>query len=431
MAEETKDEIRLKTEEVNELLAAVPKWIIRWGTTLVFMIMIAGISISYFIHYPDTLTGKTIVTTLNPPVTLVAKVNGKIALLSVKDQEPVKQNEVLMVVESSADYKQVLKISTLLDTFQSNLKLKRTLPEIISIEPVQLGELTTPFLQFLKSYNDYKLFSDLNPQEKEIAIINKELETYKELFEKYSVQEALSKQEFELVEKDFNRYILLFQNNTIAAKEFEDKNREYLTSKKAFENTKINNLNAKITLNNLEKNKLQLQMQEYQDMDKYDQNLSQSAQSLQSAIESWEKLYLVRSPVNGTVSLFSFWNINQNIHSGDDILSVIPNEKEEMIAKLELPVQNSGKLKTGQKVNIRLDNYPYEEFGVLKGFVKKISVVTKNNNYSVEVSLPDKLTTSYHTMLDYKEEMQGSAEIITEELSVLDRIFYQFRKLMK
>ena len=96
-----------------------------------------------------------------------------------------------------------------------------------------------------------------------------------------------------------------------------------------------------------------------------------------------------------------------------------------------MPVQNSGKLKTGQTVNIKLNNYLYQEYGMLKGVVKTISLMPQNENYSVEVSLPSQLLTTYQKKLDYKEEMQGTADIITEELSVLDRVFYQFRKLMR
>ena len=102
-----------------------------------------------------------------------------------------------------------------------------------------------------------------------------------------------------------------------------------------------------------------------------------------------------------------------------------------MIAKLFLPVQNSGKLQIGQTVNIKLNNYLYQEYGMLKGNVKSISVMPQKETYAIEVSLPNNLTTSYNKHLEYKEEMQGSADIITQELSVFDRVFYQFRKLLK
>ena len=423
-------EIEIKTDEVNELLTAVPKWIVRWGVSVIFLIMILVLTLSFFIKYPDTLSAKTFITTTNPPVTLIAKTNGKITELRVKNNQQVKKGEVLLVVENSANYNDVNKVILLIDTLQQKLKSK-SLPEIISYDALQMGDLTPIFIAFLKSYNDYKLQLAVNPQEKEIEIINRQITEYQVLQDKYQNQENIYKEEFLLFEKDFNRYKTLFQGNSISAKEFEDKNREYLSAKSNYENVKITNINNKVTINNLEKNKLQLQMQAYQENSKYQQTLNQSVQTLKSQIETWEQTYLLKAPVDGKISLFNYWSINQNLKQGDEVMSIVPTEKQKMIAKLFLPVQNSGKLKVGQTVNIKLNNYLYQEYGMLKGNVKNISVMPQKETYAIEVSLPNNLTTSYNKHLEYKEEMQGSADIITQELSVFDRVFYQFRKLLK
>jgi multidrug resistance efflux pump len=174
-----------------------------------------------------------------------------------------------------------------------------------------------------------------------------------------------------------------------------------------------------------------LQLLAVQESEKYVQELNESIQHLKLQIETWEQTYLVIAPFDGIVSLFNYWNVNQAITQGDEVLSIVPSQKQEMIGKLILPLQNSGKLKAGQTVNIKLNNYPYQEYGMLKGVVRNISVIPQKQNYSVEVALPEQLTTTYQKKLEYKEEMQGSAEIVTEELTLFKRIFYQFRKLVK
>ena len=59
----------------------------------------------------------------------------------------------------------------------------------------------------------------------------------------------------------------------------------------------------------------------------------------------------------------------------------------------------SGKVKTGQKVNIRLQNFPENEYGILRGIVTNVSLVPVQTGdavyYAVEVSLPDNLVTTY------------------------------------
>ncbi|HET6228295.1 MAG TPA: HlyD family efflux transporter periplasmic adaptor subunit [Bacteroidia bacterium] len=424
-------EIEIKTDEVNELLTAVPKWIVRWGVSIIFGIMMLVLVFSFFIKYPETLPATATITTTNPPITLVAKTNGKIILLPVKNNQTVKKGDVMMMFENPGNYKHILTVAKLVDSFQTNLKLQKNLPEFLSFDTLSLGDISTPFLQFLKSYNSYKLFTETNPQQKEILIINKELETYSILLSKYQLQEQLSKQEFDLAEKDFNRFKTLFQNGSISSKEFEDKNKDYINSKKNYENIKINNLNNRITMSNLEKNKLQLQLLAVQESEKYLQELNESIQRLKLQIDTWIQTYLIIAPFDGVVSLFNYWNVNQAIKQGDEVVSIVPSRKQEVIGKLILPMQNSGKLKTGQVVNIKLNNYPYQEYGMLKGEVRNISLIPQKQNYSIEVALPHQLETSYKKKLEYKEEMQGTAEIVTEQLSLFNRIFYQFRKLMK
>ena len=428
MAEEKETDIR--TEEVNELLTAVPGWIVRWGVSIIFLVMLLVLLLSFFIRYPDTLSAKTVITTTNPPATLVSRSNGKISALNVKNNQKVKKGDVLLVIDNTANYSDILKVNRMLDSLQQELRAKK-MPGPLSYDGLQLGSLTFVFINFLKNYSDFKLQWEISPQQKEIDIVNNELQQYRQLQSKYENQESISKDEFSLVEKDYNRYNSLLENASISTKEFEDKKRDYLTTKRNYETIKITSISNKLTINNLEKNKLQLQTLAYQENEKLSTALNQSIQTMEAEIKDWEEDYILKAPVDGTVSLFNYWSVNQNIKQGDEVLSIIPDWKQEVIAKLFLPAQNSGKLKTGQQVNIKLNNYAYQEYGVLRGTIKNISEMPQQEMYSVEVALPSSLVTSYHKKLEYKEEMQGTADIITEDLSVFDRIFYQFRKLVR
>ena len=68
---------------------------------------------------------------------------------------------------------------------------------------------------------------------------------------------------------------------------------------------------------------------------------------------------------------------------------------------------------------------------MLKGIVENVSIITdKEGFYSINVSLPKELTTSYNKKIKFKQEMRGTAEIITEDLRLIQRFFHQFNKLM-
>lgn len=82
-------------------------------------------------------------------------------------------------------------------------------------------------------------------------------------------------------------------------------------------------------------------------------------------------------------------------------------------------------------MNIKLENYPDIEFGVLNGIVKNISLIPDSEGlYFVDVELPKKLITSYKKEIDFKQEMRGTAEIITEDLRLIERFFYQLKGIL-
>ena len=85
----------------------------------------------------------------------------------------------------------------------------------------------------------------------------------------------------------------------------------------------------------------------------------------------------------------------------------------------------------GQRVNIRFDNFPYVEYGFLNGKVKNISLMPNNENYIVEVTLPQDMKTNNNIPLKFSQEMKGSAEIITEDLRLIQRFFNPIKSLMK
>lgn len=424
-------EIILRNEAVTEILAAPPKWIIRWGISIVFLLILIFLLLSALIRYPDTLTGNATLTTLNPTVTLLAKNNGKITSLLIANNQVVNNNQVLAVLENTANYKDVLIIDSTVTAISNQISKSDTLKSNYQLNTsLNLGDITTAYLLFLKSYKEYNLFFETNLQNREIAILRNELTEYSVLLKKYLQQIDFAAQEFKLIDKDFLRDEVLYGNKAISAKEFEDKKRAFINAQKNYENQKIILSNTKIATNNIEKNILQLQIQQYEQLNKLKQEFKQNLQALQNTINEWKQKYLIQTPVAGLVSFFNYWSVNQNIKSGEELFSVIPQQKQQIVAKMLLPVANSGKVKLGQAVNIKLSDFPYNEYGMLNGQVTNISLVPNKSNYNVDITLLNGMTTSYNKAITYKPEMQAQADIITDNKTVLKRIFFQFKKLL-
>ena len=96
-----------------------------------------------------------------------------------------------------------------------------------------------------------------------------------------------------------------------------------------------------------------------------------------------------------------------------------------------MPVANSGKVRQGQEVIIKLANYPFQQYGTLSGKVKHISNVANKQDisYTVFVTIPE-LSTSLGQEIPLDRELLGKAEIITEKLTLMQRMLYGFRKLL-
>lgn len=423
-------EIIIRSEEVNEILTSTPKWILRWGISVVFILIVIGVTLSYFIKYPDILTADVTLTTLNPPITLIAKNNGKLTHLLVKDKQLVSQNQAIGIIENTANYTDVFYLLFNCNQLNEQLKLSDTLNNFVLKDSLKTGEITPYYLQFFKAVKDLNLYESINPYTKQIALLNKDLVNHKSLLDKYKRQQKINDEQLRLAESDFNRDKKLFEEKAISAREFETQKKNYLSAQNSNEQTKITITNALIQINGIEKNILQLQIQDFQEKAKLKNELLQYLTTLINEINKWKQLYVIESPVSGKVSFFNLWAINQNIKQGDELFAIIPNKKQQFIGKCLLPITNSGKLAIGQSVNIKLDNYPYNENGMLIGYVSNISEAPNKDSYAVDVVLANGLTTSYNKTLIYKEQMKGKADIITINTSIMDRIFFKLKKLV-
>ncbi|MEM0542469.1 HlyD family secretion protein [Flavobacterium sp. j3] len=136
--------------------------------------------------------------------------------------------------------------------------------------------------------------------------------------------------------------------------------------------------------------------------------------------------------MDGKVSFLQLWAENQTVNAGDNVFAIIPTNQSGYIGKVKAPAQNSGKIKVGQTVNIRLANYPDREFGIIKGVIQAISLTPdKEGNLLINVSLPNSLETSYKKQIVFQQEMSGTADIVTEDLRLIERLLYQFRDIFK
>jgi multidrug resistance efflux pump len=423
-------EIELRSEEVQDILTKVPGWMIRWGNILIFGIIFMLFFVSWFVKYPDVINAEIVITTNIPPEKIVSKLSGRIESILVKDKDKVSKNTTLAVIENTAYYKDVFMLKSVVDTYNINDSQKEFPFNLF--KNVQLGEIENAFSAFQKDYQAEQLNENFEPFLVENRSQVSEERQLKERLEILRQQKGINESELQLIKNEIGRFEILFNKGIISTQEMEAKKLGYLQAQKSYKGllSSISQLksslidNSKLTRNS--------QINGTREEVNLGRNLEQSFFQLKKVIKDWELTYTLKSSINGVVTFLQVWTENQTITTGENVFSIIPDNKKGFIGKVKASVLNSGKIKVGQKVNIRLANFPDREFGVLNGEIQNISLIPdKDGNLFLDVGLPNGLHTSYHKIIPFQQEMKGSAAIITEDLRLTERLLYQFRDAFK
>ncbi|MDP1843098.1 MAG: HlyD family secretion protein, partial [Sediminibacterium sp.] len=129
--------------------------------------------------------------------------------------------------------------------------------------------------------------------------------------------------------------------------------------------------------------------------------------------------------------LASYFQTNSWIKSGQELFYIIPAQPS-YFAEVLASQQNFGKIKQGQEVHIALNSYQRNEFGVLKGTIENIpSVPYRDSAFLIRVQLSKGLITNYHKPIIFTNNLSGTADIITEDATLSERLLYQWRGLWR
>lgn len=422
------DSIELRSESVQDILTQPPHWMIRWGNSVIFIILIMVLIMSWFIKYPEFVPAPIIVTSQEPPEKLQARINSKIEKILIKDHQEVRKNDVLMILQSTANYQDVLRLRKLMESTDPDKIFSFPIAETSGF---RLGELQGDYNQFSKAFQDEKLFTRLQPYAPENLAANQSLSEYKGRIATLEQQRNLEKIKYELTKKNYQRSQNLYDQGVIAAMELENEKIKFLQEEQNLKNITISLSQLQEGISNLNKTKSAANISSEKDRSNYSSQMLQLFEQLRKSLKQWEQNYLIISSTDGMVSFQQFFGENQFVKSEEVIVTVLPKNKEALVGRMQIPSVNSGKVAPGEKVLIKLDNYRFQEYGIVEGKVQNISISPdESGNYYVDIILPKGLKTSYNKELPFNKELRGNAEIVTEDLRLIERFFYQIRKLL-
>lgn len=416
------DEIELYSEEVQDILGKPPRWLVRWGTTIIFSVVGLLLYISWMVSYPDIVPAPIMMTTPNAPSPVISRSAGRIDKLFFDEKDSISQGDVLGMIENTASSDDIFELEKKIGEMEafSPMSVLNFAPE----KNLQLGEISPAYTAYAELYEAYQTASASSFDIKKINQIRAQIQNIQNINVELNRQKATLVLEESLADSALQRQKMLFREGAVAKQDVENAETIFLQRKRTTERNKLDLLNNELRINDLNQQITTIQKNMNLTTSSKFVSLVESIKQLQAQIEQWKTAYLLTAPVSGRVSFHPIVEEKVYVEQQFEVATIVP-PSDKVIGLIALQMKGSGKVKVGQKVLIKLDGFPYQEYGFVRGEIIRKSAIPRNDVYEVEVKLPEGLVTNRGEPLQFEQRIQGVAEIVTDNKSLLNRIFEQ------
>jgi len=421
---------QLRGESFNEIVSRKPTFLARWALLLFAGILLLIVIISYFIYYPEIIATKAKLNSINAPKEIITHTDGKLVKITVKENDTVQAGQILAYMESLANPNAIAAISKQTDTILQ-LMNDNKINEIIYLFPDythqtflnNLGELQTNYQTFIQSFITIKDFLYRGFYVRKKTMLQTDLQNLQKLNTILHHQKELLQRDVTLSDETFKANQSLANDKVISPMEYRNEESKLIAKKLS-----LPQVNASIITNETQQNDKQKEIAELENQITVQKNIFiQALQTFKSQIQAWEYKYLLKTSVAGTVSFTGFYQENQEIKNGQSLFIVQPTNTQ-YFAETLIPQYNFGKIKLGQEVLLKFQAYPYEQYGAVIGKVNFINSIPTDSGFLARITLPYGLTTNYNRTLQYQYGLFADANIVTENIRLLERFYYNIFK---
>ncbi len=419
----------LVSEEVKEIISYRPHWMIRRGNVIFFSILLLLLALTLFIEYPDVVVGSARLVALNAPKTVTAHKEGKLIAIPVSAQQQVTKGQHLAYIESTANYKEVLGMN---QWVLAAIELTRSgsfenLAITILPSYYNLGELQNTYQSFGHEWKESHQFFGSGYYQKKKLSLQQDLAFNARLKANINQQQALTKQEQGLQKTEYDAYDSLAKEKLVAPIELNKYKSGLIGKEQALTQTAAQLINNDVAAHNKQKELLDLQKGVLDQQ----QKLLTALLLLKSQTEAWIQQYVVTAPEDGMLFFITAIQPNEQVSTGQELFYIQPGTSS-YYAQLMTGQSGLGKVKEGQAVRLKVESYPSEEYGYVKGIVSSIaSFPNRRDSFLVKVDLPNGLKTAYGKEIFFRNNLLAGAEIITDDRKLFDRFFDPLKKLWK
>lgn len=419
----------LMSEEVHEIITFKPHWIIRNGNTFLFIALMLFLSFTWFIQYPDIIRGSIKLVAVNAPKLVITKTEGKLERLLVSNEQIVEQEQMLAFLQSTAVHEQVLALQRWVH--ETEPIIAKDSFEILLAHPLpfydKLGEIQPTYqdfqnvqketLQILTSGYYWKKKNALLKDNSYLSTIRRDEHE----------QLKLIRQDYELQQTQYKANETLTKARITAPVELNQSKNKVISKEQSVQQANAQLINNDIVSHNKQKEITELEKIVGDQKQKFRSGLF----NLKNKIEAWTLQYIVVAPQAGKVLFTSFLQQNQLLNLGQELFYIQPPQNQ-YYGQMMVPQTGLGKIKKGQKVLVRMESYPSNEFGYLVGTVNFISnIPTVKDSFLISVSLENGLRTNYNKVISFRNNLSAQGEVMTNNRRLFDRFLGQLREIVR
>jgi HlyD family secretion protein len=414
-----------RSELTQEIVARKPDFFEKWSLFIFLFLLLSLFIGTWFINYPDIIEGTAVLTGDNAPKEIVSKQSGRLTALFVKNNQAVKQGEIIGWIEGNASTKEVINLSKKLENSIALLEQNNAtaVSALFQHHFQNLGEIQTLYQTFITAWQQYNDYLVNGFYYKRKSMLHSDIASLQRIQGETNTQKLLTETENTLAKKTFEMNETLFKEKVISAEEYRQAQAALMTKQKIVPQIEINVLSLQNQIRDKQKEIDQLNHDILQQQKIFEQALH----SLKSNVDEWLRIYTIQAPVDGQVVFLLPIQQNKHIEQGKLLGYVNPLDSK-YYTEIRLSQINFGKVDTGMKVQLRFEAYPYQETGFVQGTLNYISKVAIDSGFVGTVRLDNGLTTNQNKELQYKPGLKAKALIITRDRRLLERLYYSIVK---
>ncbi|HEU4884906.1 MAG TPA: HlyD family efflux transporter periplasmic adaptor subunit [Longimicrobium sp.] len=424
--------LNLRSEELQDIIGFVPHWLVRWGTTLVFLTVAVLFAVGWLVRYPDVVRGEAVLTTPVPPVRLVPRSSGEVAHLFVRDGEPVQPGDPLVVLRSAARWEHVFDLAARLETFEAELGDDAAVRAAAFDPTLSLGDLHPAYASLLQALSDYRSSSTGGYDARQAAELERQIADQQLARDAAVAKQRVLADQVALARREHERARAMLARELISQADVDHAEAEYLQRRSTLQDGESALASLDVQLSATRARVLDLRREVDDEGRNQGLALRAAVGTLRGALSRWDQDHVLRAPSTGSVSLFRVVGEHQFVEEGAPLLAILPAAGRP-VGRVFLASAGAGKVEAGQRVILRLESFPSREFGAVLGKVARVSQLPMESGsdgdmqYLVEVSVPPELVTTHRRRLPFRQEMRAEAEIVTRDRRLISRLFDQMR----